>query len=149
MLGGRDVYRDVPFFWSAHYDVTIAYVGHVSTWDRILEAGDLASKSYLAAYENGGKILAAACIVPLHALSMLTSAVLQRHLAMRALQTVQLMAYALGYAVAGLLLAATHWIARGPGYPLLLLRLPLRGEDLLLRRDMVVRVHPHRRRRGL
>ncbi len=62
MLGGRDAYRDVPFFWSAHYDVTIAYVGHASSWDRIVEMGDLATRSYVAAYEKGGKVMAAACI---------------------------------------------------------------------------------------
>ena len=28
MLGIGGAYRDAPFFWSQHYDVTIAYVGH-------------------------------------------------------------------------------------------------------------------------
>src|SRR5581483_10604337 len=28
MLGAREAYLDVPFFWSQHYDVPINYVGH-------------------------------------------------------------------------------------------------------------------------
>ena len=28
MLGLGAPFRDVPFFWSQHYDVTLAYVGH-------------------------------------------------------------------------------------------------------------------------
>ena len=28
MLGGREAFDAVPFFWSQHYDVPINYVGH-------------------------------------------------------------------------------------------------------------------------
>ena len=35
MLGRRQRYNAVPFFWSQHYDVTIAYVGHAEHWDRL------------------------------------------------------------------------------------------------------------------
>src|SRR5450432_812695 len=28
MLGARQKFEDVPFFWSVHYDVTLSYVGH-------------------------------------------------------------------------------------------------------------------------
>lgn len=41
ILGQRRPYADVPFFWSRHYDVTIAYVGHAERWDEITMAGSL------------------------------------------------------------------------------------------------------------
>ena len=51
-------YRDVPFFWSAHYDVTLNYVGHAEKWDRIVERGSLEDRRYVAAFEHQGRILA-------------------------------------------------------------------------------------------
>ncbi len=58
MLGIGEPFRDVPFFWSAHYDVTLNYVGHAEAWDRIIERGSLADRKYVAAFEHQGKILA-------------------------------------------------------------------------------------------
>ena len=58
MLGIGEPYRDVPFFWSAHYDVTLNYVGHAEKWDRIIERGSLADRKYVAAFEYQGKIAA-------------------------------------------------------------------------------------------
>jgi len=58
MLGEGEPYRDIPFFWSAHYDVTLNYVGHAEKWDRIVERGSLASRQYVAGFQLGDKILA-------------------------------------------------------------------------------------------
>ena len=33
VLGRADAFRDTPFFWSAHYDTTINYVGHAGRFD--------------------------------------------------------------------------------------------------------------------
>ncbi|TIU77037.1 MAG: pyridine nucleotide-disulfide oxidoreductase, partial [Mesorhizobium sp.] len=33
MLGHREKFAAVPFFWSQHYDVPINYVGHAERWD--------------------------------------------------------------------------------------------------------------------
>jgi NADPH-dependent 2,4-dienoyl-CoA reductase/sulfur reductase-like enzyme len=57
ILGG-DGYRDVPFFWSQHYDVTIASVGYAAGWDRIEARGSLADGSYAGFYLKAGRVRA-------------------------------------------------------------------------------------------
>ncbi len=58
MLGAARPYRDVPFFWSAHYDVTLNYVGHAESWDAIEVHGSLADRDALFAYRKDGRIAA-------------------------------------------------------------------------------------------
>ena len=62
MLGRQVRFLDVPFFWSAHYDVTINYVGHAPSWDRMDIAGDLGARDAAIAYRAGGRTLAVATI---------------------------------------------------------------------------------------
>jgi NADPH-dependent 2,4-dienoyl-CoA reductase/sulfur reductase-like enzyme len=62
MLGAREVFDAVPFFWSQHYDVPINYVGHAETWDEIVIDGDIAAKDCLLKYKSGGRVLAVASI---------------------------------------------------------------------------------------
>jgi len=62
MLGQREVFDAVPFFWSQHYDVPINYVGHAETWDEIVVEGDIAAKDCLLRYNSGGRVLAVASI---------------------------------------------------------------------------------------
>jgi NADPH-dependent 2,4-dienoyl-CoA reductase/sulfur reductase-like enzyme/nitrite reductase/ring-hydroxylating ferredoxin subunit len=62
MLGAKETYHDVPFFWSQHYDVAISYVGHAESWDRIDVDGDIAAKDAAVAYRRSGKTLAVATI---------------------------------------------------------------------------------------
>lgn len=52
----------MPFFWSAHYDVTISYVGYVERWDRVQVAGSLNDRDATIAYRQGGLIRAVATI---------------------------------------------------------------------------------------
>ena len=33
MLGGKEKFSAVPFFWSNHYSTSISYVGHAEKWD--------------------------------------------------------------------------------------------------------------------
>jgi NADPH-dependent 2,4-dienoyl-CoA reductase/sulfur reductase-like enzyme/nitrite reductase/ring-hydroxylating ferredoxin subunit len=53
ILGRLDAFRDVPFFWSAHYDLAFAYVGHAERWDQIDVHGSLASRDATLAYREG------------------------------------------------------------------------------------------------
>jgi NADPH-dependent 2,4-dienoyl-CoA reductase/sulfur reductase-like enzyme/nitrite reductase/ring-hydroxylating ferredoxin subunit len=62
MLGYREKFAAVPFFWSQHYDVSINYVGHAERWDEILVEGDIASRDCLLRFKRGGRIEAVASI---------------------------------------------------------------------------------------
>jgi NADPH-dependent 2,4-dienoyl-CoA reductase/sulfur reductase-like enzyme/nitrite reductase/ring-hydroxylating ferredoxin subunit len=62
MLGRRQRFDAVPFFWSQHYDLAINYVGHAETWDAIDIDGSPDSRDYAVTYKRGGRILAVASI---------------------------------------------------------------------------------------
>ena len=53
MLGQRQPFAAVPFFWSQHYDVQINYVGHAETWDELDIEGNIAHKDCLAHHRFG------------------------------------------------------------------------------------------------
>jgi NADPH-dependent 2,4-dienoyl-CoA reductase/sulfur reductase-like enzyme/nitrite reductase/ring-hydroxylating ferredoxin subunit len=62
MLGQREVFDAVPFFWSQHYDVPINYIGHAEKWDEIAVGGDIAGRDCLLKYKSKGRVLAVASI---------------------------------------------------------------------------------------
>jgi NADPH-dependent 2,4-dienoyl-CoA reductase/sulfur reductase-like enzyme/nitrite reductase/ring-hydroxylating ferredoxin subunit len=62
MLGAKERFADVPFFWSQHYDVPINYIGHAEKWDAIEIDGDIDARDCLARYRRDGKVLAVASI---------------------------------------------------------------------------------------
>jgi len=62
MLGAREAFDAVPFFWSQHYDVPINYVGHAEAWDEIAIDGDIAARDCLLRYKSKGRVLAVASI---------------------------------------------------------------------------------------
>jgi NADPH-dependent 2,4-dienoyl-CoA reductase/sulfur reductase-like enzyme/nitrite reductase/ring-hydroxylating ferredoxin subunit len=62
MLGLRERFDAVPFFWSQHYDVPINYVGHAEQWDEIAIDGDIKAKDCLLRYKRNGRVLAVASI---------------------------------------------------------------------------------------
>ena len=62
MLGQREAFDAVPFFWSQHYDVPINYVGHAEAWDEIAIDGDIKGRDCLMKYKNKGRVLAVASI---------------------------------------------------------------------------------------
>ncbi len=62
MLGYRERFDAVPFFWSQHYDVPINYVGHAEQWDDLAIDGDIAAKDCLLSFKSKGRVLAVASI---------------------------------------------------------------------------------------
>ena len=62
MLGQRDPFDAVPFFWSQHYDVTIRYVGHAERWDSVKIDGSLDRRAATVAFILGGTKRAVATV---------------------------------------------------------------------------------------
>ncbi|HEY1301044.1 MAG TPA: FAD-dependent oxidoreductase, partial [Stellaceae bacterium] len=62
MLGRRERYAAVPFFWTQHYDVSIDYVGHAAQWDQIEQNGDAGAHDVALRFRKDGRTLAVATI---------------------------------------------------------------------------------------
>jgi apoptosis-inducing factor 3 len=62
ILGRRERFADVPFFWSQHYDLPINYVGHAEKWDALEIEGDIKARDCVVRYRRDGKLLAVASI---------------------------------------------------------------------------------------
>jgi NADPH-dependent 2,4-dienoyl-CoA reductase/sulfur reductase-like enzyme/nitrite reductase/ring-hydroxylating ferredoxin subunit len=58
IVGRGQPYRDVPFFWSQHHDVTLSYVGHAQAFDAPEVHGDLNGRDAIVGYRHGGRIRA-------------------------------------------------------------------------------------------
>jgi NADPH-dependent 2,4-dienoyl-CoA reductase/sulfur reductase-like enzyme/nitrite reductase/ring-hydroxylating ferredoxin subunit len=62
MLGRRERFDAVPFFWSQHYDVTIRYVGHAEQWDSVTIDGSLDARDAAVSFMRAGRKLAVATV---------------------------------------------------------------------------------------
>jgi NADPH-dependent 2,4-dienoyl-CoA reductase/sulfur reductase-like enzyme len=62
MLGRRERFDAVPFFWSQHYDVTIRYVGHAERWDAVHVDGSLEARDASVGFWRNGRRLALATV---------------------------------------------------------------------------------------
>ena len=62
MLGQREAFDMVPFFWTEQYDFGLAYVGHAKRFDRVDIDGSLAARDCKLSYSRGGKRLAVAVV---------------------------------------------------------------------------------------
>jgi NADPH-dependent 2,4-dienoyl-CoA reductase/sulfur reductase-like enzyme/nitrite reductase/ring-hydroxylating ferredoxin subunit len=60
MLGNRERFDAIPYFWSNHYDIAICYSGHAEKWDEIRVDGSIADGDCAVRYRQGGKTLAIA-----------------------------------------------------------------------------------------
>jgi NADPH-dependent 2,4-dienoyl-CoA reductase/sulfur reductase-like enzyme/nitrite reductase/ring-hydroxylating ferredoxin subunit len=62
MLGIGGPFRQAPFFWSQHYDVTVSHVGHAPRWDRCEIQGDLEKRDACALYRRNNQVVAIATV---------------------------------------------------------------------------------------
>ena len=62
VLGAHEPFEQVPFFWSAHYDVSINYVGHAERPDRVEVDGSAHDRDVTVRFIEGGRVNAVATI---------------------------------------------------------------------------------------
>jgi NADPH-dependent 2,4-dienoyl-CoA reductase/sulfur reductase-like enzyme/nitrite reductase/ring-hydroxylating ferredoxin subunit len=62
ILGRRERFDAVPFFWSRHYDVSIRYVGHAERWDSVDVSGNPENRDCTVTFRDHDKALAVATV---------------------------------------------------------------------------------------
>lgn len=62
MLGQRERFDAVPFFWTEQYDFGLAYVGHAERFDKVEIDGELDKRDCTISYEWRGRKLATAVV---------------------------------------------------------------------------------------
>jgi len=62
ILGRRERFDYVPFFWTEQYDFGLGYVGHAEHWDKAEIAGSLEGGDCAITYWRGGRKLAVAVV---------------------------------------------------------------------------------------
>jgi NADPH-dependent 2,4-dienoyl-CoA reductase/sulfur reductase-like enzyme/nitrite reductase/ring-hydroxylating ferredoxin subunit len=62
ILGRRERFDAVPFFWTEQYDFGLAYVGHTQRWDNVEIDGQLDARDCTITFRSGGRKLAVAVI---------------------------------------------------------------------------------------
>lgn len=62
MLGRRERFDAVPFFWTQQYDLTVRYIGHAEKWDSAEMDGSLQARDCAVTYKLGDHVLAVATI---------------------------------------------------------------------------------------
>jgi apoptosis-inducing factor 3 len=58
ILGRRERFTTVPFFWTRQFDVSLDYSGHAEKWDAIEIDGSLEAKDCAVRYKLGGRTMA-------------------------------------------------------------------------------------------
>lgn len=58
MLGASEAYDRLPYFYSDQFELSMEYVGHAPTWDRVIIRGEAASRRFLAFWMLDGRVVA-------------------------------------------------------------------------------------------
>ncbi len=62
MLGNKEPYSPVPYFWSDQYDLNLQYIGHATQWDKIVYRGDPKDQKFSAFFLRDEMVLAALAV---------------------------------------------------------------------------------------
>jgi apoptosis-inducing factor 3 len=62
LLGSRERFDAVPFFWTRQFGTSIKYVGHAQTWDETVVDGSFEAKNCAVTFKRGGRTVAVATI---------------------------------------------------------------------------------------
>jgi NADPH-dependent 2,4-dienoyl-CoA reductase/sulfur reductase-like enzyme/nitrite reductase/ring-hydroxylating ferredoxin subunit len=62
ILGQRERFDAVPYFWTRQFGVSVKYVGHAHEWDETVVDGSFEAKSCAVTYKRAGRTLAVATI---------------------------------------------------------------------------------------
>ena len=62
ILGSRERFDFIPFFWTEQYDFSLAYVGHAERWDDVEIVGSLEARDCTIIYRRDGRELAKAFV---------------------------------------------------------------------------------------
>jgi 3-phenylpropionate/trans-cinnamate dioxygenase ferredoxin reductase subunit len=62
MLGQRQAYAPVPYFWSDVYDLKLQYVGHATRWEQVVLRGRPPAAPFIAFYLHDGVLCAALAV---------------------------------------------------------------------------------------
>lgn len=58
ILGARERFASVPFFWTQQYDLQLSYVGHAATWERIEISGDVQERDARVSFIHDDSVAA-------------------------------------------------------------------------------------------
>ena len=62
ILGRRERFEAVPFFWTSQFDFTLNYIGHAEKWDKLDLEGSIEDQNCKLSFQRGGKTLAVATV---------------------------------------------------------------------------------------
>jgi NADPH-dependent 2,4-dienoyl-CoA reductase/sulfur reductase-like enzyme/nitrite reductase/ring-hydroxylating ferredoxin subunit len=62
ILGYRERYDSIPYFWTEQFGVSLRYVGHAEKWDTVEVDGSLEAKNCAVTYRLNGRDIAVATI---------------------------------------------------------------------------------------
>jgi NADPH-dependent 2,4-dienoyl-CoA reductase/sulfur reductase-like enzyme/nitrite reductase/ring-hydroxylating ferredoxin subunit len=62
ILGQRERFDAVPFFWTTQFDFTLNYIGHAEKWDQLDIDGSIEDQNCKLSFQRDGKTLAIATV---------------------------------------------------------------------------------------
>ena len=62
LLGARERFAAVPFFWTEQYGTALRYVGRAESWDEVRIDGSISERAFVARYYENGALRASAAV---------------------------------------------------------------------------------------